>query len=124
VTPDAYHWPGAPRPRIGAGRGPASSFKTAPSSTPGPITCGVWRQDFRPQDGRTVNLAARISDYARPGEVLVSDEVAAARKLEAIRYEPVGAVSLKGLTDPVTLYSACAAAILVVLLTVGVDFHR
>jgi adenylate cyclase len=28
--------------------------------------------------GRTVNVAARITDYARPGEVLVSDSVASA----------------------------------------------
>jgi class 3 adenylate cyclase len=60
--------------------------------------------------GRTVNIAARISDYARPGEVLVSDEVAAAaRNPEAIRYECVGPVSLKGLTAPITLYTATRA---------------
>ena len=51
--------------------------------------------------GRTVNIAARICDYARPGEVLVSDEVAAAaHNPQAIRYEPVGPVSLKGLDRP------------------------
>ncbi len=60
--------------------------------------------------GRTVNVAARISDYAQPGEVLVSEEVAAsARNPEAIRYEPVGPVSLKGLTAPITLYTAVRA---------------
>ena len=60
--------------------------------------------------GRTVNVAARITDYARPGEVLVSDEVAAAaHNPEAIRYEPVGPVSLKGLSAPITLYSAARA---------------
>jgi adenylate cyclase len=59
--------------------------------------------------GRTVNVAARITDYARPGEVLVSDEVAAAHDPEAIRYEPVGPVSLKGLTAPITLYRAARA---------------
>jgi class 3 adenylate cyclase len=60
--------------------------------------------------GRTVNVAARISDYARPGEVLVSDEVAAAaHNPQAIRYEPVGPVSLKGLTAPITLYTAARA---------------
>jgi adenylate cyclase len=60
--------------------------------------------------GRTVNIAARITDYARPGEVLVSDEVAAAaHNPEAIRFEPVGPVSLKGLTAPITLYTAARA---------------
>jgi adenylate cyclase len=59
--------------------------------------------------GRTVNVAARITDYARPGEVLVSDEVAAADSPQAIRYEPIGPVSLKGLTAPITLYTAVRA---------------
>jgi len=60
--------------------------------------------------GRTVNIAARITDYARPGEVLVSDQVAAdADRLEAVRFEPVGPVSLKGLSAPITLYTAVRA---------------
>ena len=60
--------------------------------------------------GRTVNIAARITDYARPGEVLVSDQVVAdADRLEAVRFEPVGPVSLKGLTAPITLYTAVLA---------------
>ncbi len=59
--------------------------------------------------GRTVNIAARITDYARPGEVLVSDEVVAAGGAEAVRYGPVGPVSLKGLTAPVTLHTAARA---------------
>jgi adenylate cyclase len=57
--------------------------------------------------GRTVNIAARITDYARPGEVLVSDQVVAdADPLERVRFEPVGPVSLKGLSAPITLYTA------------------
>ena len=57
--------------------------------------------------GRTVNVAARITDYARPGEVLVSDQVVAdADPLEAVRFEPVGPVSLKGLSAPITLFTA------------------
>ena len=60
--------------------------------------------------GRTVNIAARITDYARPGEVLVSDQVVAdAHPLEAVRFEPVGPVSLKGLSTPITLYNAIHA---------------
>jgi adenylate cyclase len=60
--------------------------------------------------GRTVNIAARITDYARPGEVLVSDQVVAdADPLEAVRFEPVGPVSLKGLSTPITLYNAIHA---------------
>ena len=60
--------------------------------------------------GATVNVAARIGDYARPGEVLVSDAVAtAAGDLPGIRYEPVGPVVLKGVADPVNLYAAARA---------------
>jgi adenylate cyclase len=57
--------------------------------------------------GRTVNIAARITDYARPGEVLVSQElVADTGRPSAVRFEPVGPVTLKGLSAPVTLYRA------------------
>jgi adenylate cyclase len=60
--------------------------------------------------GRTVNIAARITDYARPGEVLVSDQVVAdADLLESVHFEPVGPVSLKGLSAPITLYKAIHA---------------
>jgi adenylate cyclase len=60
--------------------------------------------------GRTVNIAARITDYARPGEVLVSDQVVAdADRIEPVRFEPVGPVSLKGLSAPITLYTAVSA---------------
>jgi class 3 adenylate cyclase/DNA-binding transcriptional MerR regulator len=59
--------------------------------------------------GRTVNVAARITDYARPGEVLVSDEVIAADARQAAIYQPIGPVSLKGLTAPMTLHTAVRA---------------
>ena len=60
--------------------------------------------------GRTVNIAARITDYARPGEVLVSDQVVAdIDAQEAVRFEPVGPVALKGLSTPITLYTAVHA---------------
>jgi adenylate cyclase len=60
--------------------------------------------------GRTVNVAARITDYARPGEVLVSEEVvAAADRLGAVRFESVGPISLKGLSAPIVLFTAVHA---------------
>jgi adenylate cyclase len=47
--------------------------------------------------GRTVNIAARITDYARPGEVLVSDAVATATTgPHGVRYQPIGPINLKG----------------------------
>jgi adenylate cyclase len=60
--------------------------------------------------GRTVNIAARIAEYARPDEVLVSAAIAeAADASRAARYQPVGPVPLKGLAAPITLYLAAAA---------------
>jgi adenylate cyclase len=63
---------------------------------------------FRDGDyfGRTVNVASRIADYARPGEVLVSDEVRARWSGDGVRFEPIGPVALKGLRDELTLYAA------------------
>jgi class 3 adenylate cyclase len=46
--------------------------------------------------GRTVNAAARIGDYARPGEVLVSEDVVAVDTSDAVRYEPVSLSPSKG----------------------------
>jgi adenylate cyclase len=60
--------------------------------------------------GRTVNIAARISDYARPGQVLVSEAVVTTVDgLQPVSFEPVGPVSLKGLTGPISLYAATIA---------------
>ena len=55
--------------------------------------------------GGTVNAAARIGEYARPGEVLVSQPIvdAAAGQLS---FEPIGAVALKGLPATMELYAA------------------
>ena len=55
--------------------------------------------------GKTVNVASRIADYARPGEVLVSDEVRARWSGKGVRFEPIGPVALKGLRDELTLYA-------------------
>ena len=61
--------------------------------------------------GRTVNVAARIADYARRGEVLVSDEVVAASgELPGVQFELIGPVELKGLTEAVSLHVARRAA--------------
>ena len=56
--------------------------------------------------GRTVNIAARIADYARQGEVLVTDEVVAASDRPGVRFDPIGPVELKGLTEAVPLHVA------------------
>jgi class 3 adenylate cyclase len=54
-------------------------------------------------------VASRIADYARPGEVLVSDEVKERWDGEGVRFEPIGPVVLKGLKDELTLYAASRA---------------
>jgi adenylate cyclase len=66
---------------------------------------------FRDGDyfGRTVNVAARITDYARPREVLVSrSALESAGIVEGVVFEPIGPVALKGVSEPVTLFTARA----------------
>ncbi len=52
---------------------------------------------------QTVNLTARIADYARPGEVLVSQAVADASQEKGITFGDIGLVELKGVSDTVHL---------------------
>jgi adenylate cyclase len=56
--------------------------------------------------GRTVNLAARIAEYARPGEVLVSQEVVDAADGGAVTFAEIGPVELKGVPGTLRLYTA------------------
>jgi adenylate cyclase len=57
--------------------------------------------------GRTVNVAARIADYAGPREVLVSEQAReAAASSPALAFELVGDIALKGVPRPVRLHRA------------------
>jgi adenylate cyclase len=56
--------------------------------------------------GRTVNLAARIADYARPGEVVVSEEVVEAADGAPVSFEEIGPVELKGVSGALVLHTA------------------
>jgi adenylate cyclase len=56
--------------------------------------------------GRTVNLAARIADYASPGEVLVSQEVVDAADAAPVSFVEIGPVELKGVSGPLRLHTA------------------
>jgi adenylate cyclase len=56
--------------------------------------------------GRTVNVAARIADYARPHEVLVSDEAKKSSGVADVDFELVGDVPLKGVSKAVRLHRA------------------
>jgi adenylate cyclase len=56
--------------------------------------------------GQTVNVASRIADYARPGEVLVSQAVVEASPDTGASFTEIGPVELKGVTGPTLLHSA------------------
>ena len=55
--------------------------------------------------GQTINIAARVSALAGPGELLVSDDVVTACGEAAgeLRLSPIGPVSVKGVQEPVWL---------------------
>lgn len=56
--------------------------------------------------GHTINVAARVSALAGPGELLVSDQVVAACGDGApldLRFHAIGPVEVKGVQDPVWL---------------------
>ena len=59
--------------------------------------------------GRTVNIAARIADYAEPHDVLVSEEARRSADVAGVEFEPVGEVPLKGVAQPVQLHRALRA---------------
>jgi adenylate cyclase len=75
------------------------------------VGVNAGRVIFRDGDyfGRTVNVAARIADYARPGEVLVSDEVKERWSGDGVRFEAIGPVALKGLKEELILHTVSRA---------------
>jgi len=60
--------------------------------------------------GRTVNLAARIAEYARPGEVLVSQEAVDAADAAPVSFVEIGPVELKGVPETLRLHIARRSA--------------
>ena len=56
--------------------------------------------------GQTVNIAARIADYARPHEVVVSEEARLGAHDSDVAFELVGDIPLKGVSKPVRLHKA------------------
>jgi class 3 adenylate cyclase len=63
---------------------------------------------FREGDyfGQTVNVTARIAEYARQSEVLVSQAVADASQEEGLAFGDIGPVELKGVSGTVHLLRA------------------
>jgi adenylate cyclase len=60
--------------------------------------------------GQTVNVAARIAEYARPGEVLVTQEVVDASSETDATFTAIGPVELKGVAGAVHLHAAHRSA--------------
>jgi len=56
--------------------------------------------------GQTVNVASRIAEYARPGEVVVSQAVVEASEGAGASFTEIGPVELKGVGGPMQLHSA------------------
>jgi len=59
--------------------------------------------------GNTVNIAARIADYARPHEVLVSEEARRTAGVAGVEFELIGDIALKGVSKSVRLHKATRA---------------
>jgi adenylate cyclase len=56
--------------------------------------------------GQTVNVAARIAEYARPGEVIVSQAVVDASEGAGCMFTKIGPVELKGVGGAMELHAA------------------
>ena len=90
---------------------PRSRWSRAwPSAGLPPAHVGLAR---RPRDlpgGRLLRAdgepRARIAEYARPGEVLVSQEVVDASGGTEVAFRAIGPVELKGISGPVHLLAA------------------
>jgi adenylate cyclase len=60
--------------------------------------------------GRTVNIASRIAEYARPGEVLVSEDVVNAAHGTPVAFTEVGPIELRGVSGAIRVHTAKRAA--------------
>ncbi len=60
--------------------------------------------------GRTVNVTSQVADYARPGEVLVTQDVVEVTDSPTVEFVEIGPVELKGVSAPLHLYRALSAA--------------
>jgi adenylate cyclase len=61
--------------------------------------------------GHDVNLAARITELARPGELLISEHLCGAvdQPIAGVRLEELGPVVMRGIPRPVPLFRASRA---------------
>jgi adenylate cyclase len=96
-----------------AGPGVVAALEMAEAMVPAglpPAHVGLHAGPVLVQDGdyygATVNVASRIAEYARPGEVLVSHAVVEATDDVPVTFAEVGMVELKGVSEPVRLHIA------------------
>jgi class 3 adenylate cyclase len=84
---------GAPRFHIGVNTGPA-------------LVGNIGSDEYRnfTAIGDTTNLAARLQDVAAPGRIVIGPETAAAVRV-AFPLDPLGAVKVKGRTEPVEAFA-------------------
>jgi adenylate cyclase len=59
--------------------------------------------------GTVSNVASRLCDEAKPGQILISPRVLMAVE-EAVKVEPVGEFALKGIGRPLAAYNVLSAA--------------
>ena len=59
--------------------------------------------------GTVSNIASRLCDEARPGQILISPRVLVAVE-DTMKVEPVGELTLKGIRRPMTAYNVVAAS--------------
>jgi class 3 adenylate cyclase len=59
--------------------------------------------------GTVSNVASRLCDEAKPGQILISPRVLMAVE-DAVTVEPVGEFELKGIRRPIAAYNVLAAA--------------
>lgn len=60
--------------------------------------------------GRIVNLAARLTDAAAPGQILATAELAAAVEDPEIAFRPAGSRALAGFTESIPVFAASRSA--------------
>jgi adenylate cyclase len=84
--------------------------ESAPRAGLPPMHIGIHTGPVIFQDGdvygRAVNLASRIASHAGAGQVLASEETMRRCPDGEVQFQSVGAVTLKGIENPVPLYQA------------------
>jgi class 3 adenylate cyclase len=70
------------------------------------VACGPVTFQQGDYFGQTVILSSRIAEFARPGEILVSNDVVEASPDAPVDFAEIGPVELKGVSGTVRLFSA------------------